>query len=79
MFPAGSIYFLQSVGSLDTIEADDDGRRVSGGDGVPEHFLIQSFISGLRDDIRLDVKIKHPTTLTDTIGVARFIEERNQI
>ncbi|XP_034899932.1 uncharacterized protein [Populus alba] len=28
--------------------------------------------SGLRDDIRLDVKIKHPTTLFDTISVTRF-------
>jgi len=27
----------------------------------------------------LDVKIKHPTTLSDTIGVARLIEERNQL
>jgi hypothetical protein len=48
-------------------------------DGLPETFLIGCFIAGLRDDIRLDVKIKHPTMLSETIGVARLIEERNQL
>lgn len=48
-------------------------------DGLPEHFLIGCFVAGLRDDIRLDVKIKHPNTLAEAIGVARLIEERNQI
>ncbi|KAH7517611.1 hypothetical protein FEM48_Zijuj09G0083200 [Ziziphus jujuba var. spinosa] len=46
-------------------------------DGLSESFLIGCFIAGLRDDIRLDVKIKHPPTLTEAIGVARLIEERN--
>ncbi|KAH7528668.1 hypothetical protein FEM48_Zijuj05G0096500 [Ziziphus jujuba var. spinosa] len=46
-------------------------------DRVLENFLIGCFIARLRDDIQLDVKIKHPTTLAETIGVARLIEERN--
>ena len=46
-------------------------------DGLPEGFLIGNFIAGLKDDIRLDVKIKHPKTLVEAIGVARLIEERN--
>ena len=46
-------------------------------DGLPEGFLIGNFIAGLKDDIRLDVKIKHPKTLAETIGVARLIKERN--
>ena len=46
-------------------------------DGLPEGFLIGSFIAGLKDDIRLDVKIKHPKTLAEAIGVAWLIEERN--
>jgi hypothetical protein len=33
-------------------------------DGLPETFLIGRFIAGLRDDIRLDVKIKHLATLS---------------
>ncbi|KAA8546750.1 hypothetical protein F0562_003179 [Nyssa sinensis] len=48
-------------------------------DKLPETFLIGCFIAGLRDDIRLDVKIKQPRTLADTIGVARLVEERNQL
>ncbi|KAA8540964.1 hypothetical protein F0562_024898 [Nyssa sinensis] len=48
-------------------------------DKLPETFLIGCFIAGLRDDIRLDVKIKQPRTLVDTIGVARLVEERNQL
>ena len=46
-------------------------------EGLPEPFLIGCFIAGLRDDIRLDVKIKQPRTLASAIGVARLIEERN--
>ncbi|KAH7519854.1 hypothetical protein FEM48_Zijuj08G0081400 [Ziziphus jujuba var. spinosa] len=46
-------------------------------DGLPEHFLVGCFIVGLRDDIHLDVKIKNPHTLAETIGVARLVEERN--
>ncbi|XP_048323214.2 uncharacterized protein LOC107404744 [Ziziphus jujuba] len=37
-------------------------------DRLPESFLIGCFIAGLRDDSRLDVKIKHPPTLTEAIG-----------
>ena len=48
-------------------------------DGLPENFLNGCFIAGLRDDIRLDVKIKQPSTLADTIGVARLIEEQHQL
>ncbi|WJZ94681.1 hypothetical protein VitviT2T_013519 [Vitis vinifera] len=48
-------------------------------DDLPENFLIGCFIAGLRDKIRIDVKIKQPRTLADTIGVARLIEERDQL
>ncbi|KAL6313963.1 hypothetical protein AAG906_011693 [Vitis piasezkii] len=48
-------------------------------DGLPEAFLVGCFITGLRDDIRLDVKIKQPKVLAYAIGVARLIEERNQL
>jgi len=48
-------------------------------DGLLENFLIGCFIAGLRDEIRLDVKIKQPHTLADTIGEVRLIKERNQL
>lgn len=47
--------------------------------GLPESFLIVRFIVVLRDDIRLDVKIKQSKTLADAIGVARLIEEKNHL
>nr|TKR84335.1 hypothetical protein D5086_0000258830 [Populus alba] len=46
-------------------------------DGLPEGFLIGCFVAGLRDEIRIDVKIKQPHTLANVIGVARLLEERN--
>jgi hypothetical protein len=54
-------------------------RLLSQVDGLPEKFLISCFIAGLRGEIRLDVKIKQPHSLADVIGVARLIEERNQL
>ncbi|KAL5844476.1 hypothetical protein ACOSQ3_010530 [Xanthoceras sorbifolium] len=48
-------------------------------DDLPENYLIACFVAGLRDEIRLDVKVKKPRTLSDAIGVARLIEERNQL
>lgn len=48
-------------------------------DGLPESFLVGCFVAGLRDEIRLDVKIKQPRTLVDAIGVARLVEERNSL
>ena len=48
-------------------------------DDLPKNFLIGCFIAGFRDDICIDVKIKQPRTLADTIGVAWLIEERNQL
>ncbi|GJR54708.1 hypothetical protein Tco_1405229 [Tanacetum coccineum] len=48
-------------------------------DGLPEGFLIRSFIAGLQDDIRLDVKIKRPRTLVETIGVSRLVNKRNKL
>lgn len=48
-------------------------------DGLPKSFLIGCFIAGLKDEVRLDVKIKNPRTLADAIGVACLIEERNSL
>ena len=48
-------------------------------DGLPEPFLKGCFIAGLREEIRLDVKIKQPRSLAEAIGVARLVEERNTL
>ncbi|KAL5852866.1 hypothetical protein ACOSQ3_007984 [Xanthoceras sorbifolium] len=46
-------------------------------DELPEKILIGCFVAGLKDDIKLDVKIKQPCSLTEVIGVARLLKERN--
>lgn len=48
-------------------------------DGLPDTYLVGCFVAGLKDEIRLDVKIKKPRTLVEAIGVSRLIEERNSI
>lgn len=40
---------------------------------------IRCFISGLKDHIRVDVQVAHPTTLSDAIGLARLFEARNGV
>ncbi|KAJ0925632.1 putative retrotransposon gag domain-containing protein [Helianthus annuus] len=45
-------------------------------DGLPESFLVGCFMGGLKDEIRLEVKLKSPRSLSDTIGMARLVEER---
>ncbi|KAK1587964.1 hypothetical protein Q3G72_018732 [Acer saccharum] len=48
-------------------------------DGLPENFLVGCFIAGVKDEVRLDVRIKQPRTLSDAINAARLIEDRNQL
>ena len=46
-------------------------------DSLPEGFLIGCFVSGLWDDIRINVKMKQPHILVNAIEVAWLIEEHN--
>jgi hypothetical protein len=48
-------------------------------DDLPENYFVGFFITGLRDKIQLDVKVKQPRTLLDAIRVARLVEERSQL
>ncbi|GJU57551.1 transposon ty3-G gag-pol polyprotein [Tanacetum coccineum] len=45
-------------------------------DGLPEVFLVGCFIGGLKEEIRLEVKLKKPRSLTDAIGMALLVEEK---
>ncbi|GJR82533.1 retrovirus-related pol polyprotein from transposon 297 [Tanacetum coccineum] len=65
--PSEALSRLRQTSDLEVyIESfENPSHRVN---GLPEGFLIGSFIAGLQDDIRLDVKIKRPCTLDDTIG-----------
>ncbi|GFY85782.1 hypothetical protein Acr_04g0005200 [Actinidia rufa] len=48
-------------------------------DALPDSHLIGIFIAGLKDEVRLDVKLTNPHTLSEAIGVARLVEERNSL
>ncbi|KAJ0668240.1 putative nucleotidyltransferase, Ribonuclease H [Helianthus annuus] len=45
-------------------------------DGLPEVFLVGSFTGGLKEEIRLEVKMKKPRNLADAMGLARMAEEK---
>ncbi|GJZ53419.1 transposon ty3-G gag-pol polyprotein [Tanacetum coccineum] len=45
-------------------------------DGLPEVFLLGCFIGGLKDEIRLEVKIKKPRNLSDAISIAHLVENK---
>ncbi|XP_076908515.1 uncharacterized protein LOC143565426 [Bidens hawaiensis] len=45
-------------------------------DGLPESFLIGCFIGGLKEDIRIEVKLNNPKQLHKAIGIARLVEDK---
>jgi hypothetical protein len=47
-------------------------------DDLSEKILVGCFITGLKDEIYLDVRVKQPKTLSESISVAHLIKERNQ-
>lgn len=44
--------------------------------GLPTMALLNCFISGLRPDIQRELAIHHPTTLHETYGLAKLIEDK---
>ena len=44
--------------------------------GLPHTALLNCFISGLRPDIQQEIAIYHPTTLHQTYGLAKLIEDK---
>nr|GFC96529.1 transposon Ty3-G Gag-Pol polyprotein [Tanacetum cinerariifolium] len=48
-------------------------------EGLPESFLVGCFIGGLKDEIRLEVKLKKPRWLVEAMGMARLVEEKNNL
>nr|GFC00293.1 transposon Ty3-G Gag-Pol polyprotein [Tanacetum cinerariifolium] len=48
-------------------------------EGLPKSFLGGCFIGGLKDEIRLEVKLKKPRRLMEAMGMARLVEEKNNL
>ena len=76
--PSETLTRLKHVTTFDIYQAEFErlSQRI---DDLPEKYLIGCFDTGLRDEIRLDVKFKQPKSLSDAIKVARLIEEHNQL
>nr|GEV91046.1 hypothetical protein [Tanacetum cinerariifolium] len=45
-------------------------------DGLPEDFLMTCYIGGLKDEVKLEVKMKKPRSLIDAMGLSRMAEEK---
>ncbi|KAF5761352.1 putative retrotransposon gag domain, aspartic peptidase domain superfamily [Helianthus annuus] len=73
--PAESLHRLKQLTTVAVyVEAFERlSHRV---DGLPEPFLVSCFIGGLKEEIRLEVKLKNPRRLVEAIGNARTVEEK---
>nr|GEY66393.1 uncharacterized protein [Tanacetum cinerariifolium] len=48
-------------------------------EGFSKSFLVGCFIGGLKDEIRLEVKLKKPRRLVEAMGMARLVEEKDNL
>jgi hypothetical protein len=48
-------------------------------DDLPKKFVVGYFIVGLKDEIRLDVRVKQQKTLSESISVAHLIERTQPV
>jgi hypothetical protein len=73
--PSESLHRLKQ---LTTVAAYQEAfeRLANRVEGLPESFLVGCFIGGLKEEIRLEVKLKNPRRLVEAIGVARLVEEK---
>ncbi|KAK0605877.1 hypothetical protein LWI29_031727 [Acer saccharum] len=73
--PAETLSHLKQIGYI--LSYQDEFERLSQlVDDLPEHYLISSFIAGLKDEIRYEVKIRKPRTLSLAFEIARLIEDK---
>ncbi|KAH7544963.1 hypothetical protein FEM48_Zijuj01G0041900 [Ziziphus jujuba var. spinosa] len=76
--PSEALARLKQVPSVTLYQAEFEklSQQI---DHLPESHLVGCFLAGLRDDIRVELKMKQPRSLSEAIGDARLIEERNQL
>ncbi|XP_041001674.1 uncharacterized protein LOC121247377 [Juglans microcarpa x Juglans regia] len=72
--PVGAFTKLRQTGSVEEYQTTFEilSNKIT---GVSEEFRISTFLSGLRDELRIIVTIFKPTTLSAAFGLARLQEE----
>ena len=73
--PAESLHRLKHITTVAAyIEAFERlSHRV---DNLPESFLLGCFVGGLKEEVRLEVKLKKPRTVADAMGLSQLVEEK---
>ena len=73
--PGGALFKLRQTGSVRSYQAEFDtlANRVH---GLPPHFFLSCFISGLKPEIRREVQALLPTSLPQAIGLAQLQEDK---
>ena len=72
--PVGAFTKLRQTGSVEEYHTAFEilSNKIN---GVSEEFRISTFLSGLRDELRIMVTMFRPTTLSAAFGLARLQEE----
>ncbi|GJU51708.1 putative nucleotidyltransferase, ribonuclease H [Tanacetum coccineum] len=70
-----ALFKLKQDGSVATYQTEFE-RLSNCVVGLPHTALLNCFISGLRPDIHQEIAIYHPTTLHQTYGLAKLIEDK---
>jgi len=72
--PAGAFTKLQQTSTVDEYQSQFEvlSNRIP---RLPEEFRVSSFVSGLKEELRIMVSMFKPTTLPDAFGLARLQEQ----
>ncbi|KAF8401929.1 hypothetical protein HHK36_012880 [Tetracentron sinense] len=68
----GPTEFEDYAGALAKLRQIASVRSINRTDGLTDSFLISCFVCGLKEEIRLDVQMFHPTSLNAAIGLAQL-------
>jgi len=73
--PTGALFKLTQQGSVGDYlsEFENLANRIV---GLPPSFLLSCFISSVAPEVRREVQILQPLTLTQVVGLARLHEEK---
>jgi len=72
--PAEAFTKLQQASTVDEYQSEFEvlSNRIP---GLPEEFRVSSFVSGLKEEVRIMVSMFKPTTLPDAFELARLQEQ----